>query len=506
MKIIIAGGGTAGWLTALYVLKKLPKQHEVVVIESSKLGIIGVGEGGTPFLGDIIRNVDCDFGIDGEEFTKETDAAMKMGIFHRNWKVRGEDYKAPLDFSPTHKQDNDAYLLHALENNIPFHLTTKLGWYWDQTKIPYSKVPSPTKNPDYYISEGHSYHFNTYLLGRYFKKIVCEAGGTYIDAVITEVSTNDNGIESLTLDSGEVLTGDLYVDCTGFSKALITKLTDNWLDYSENLPINRAMAFYLPVEKGQEIPLWTIAHALSSGWMWQIPILNRFGCGYVFCDKYLTDEQAQEEIEKELGTKIEPYKFIKFQSGRFDKGWNKNCVALGLSYSFVEPLEATSIHSTIIQIENLTEVISDKISIDEYNIRASKLLDAIKDFISAHYSGGRTDSEFWKNVKLTDFAQRMVDLSKTRLLTPDDIPAGKGHPQAFQYNMVLAGLGHITPELAKRTIDSLNIRDKMNKEWSEWSQARQDELDTCYTIEEWIKEVDLKFGDELLEKYKELKP
>lgn len=501
MNILIAGGGTAGWLTALYILKKFPNQHTVTVIESSKLGIIGVGEGGTPFLGDIIRNVDCDFGIDSEEFTKETDAAMKMGIHHINWKSCGSDYKAPLDFSPTYNEDADTYLLHALENNIPFHLTTKLGWYWDQTKIPYLKTPQPTKNPEYYISDGHSYHFNTYLLGRYFKKIVCEVGGTYVDAIINDVEIDDAGIKSLILDNGSILTSDLYVDCTGFSKTLITKLTDNWQDYSDKLPINRAMAFYLPVDKGQEIPLWTIAHAMSSGWMWQIPILNRFGCGYVFCDKYLTDEQAQAEIEKELGRKIEPYKFIKFQSGRFEKGWHKNCVSLGLAYSFVEPLEATSIHSTIIQIKNMTEVISNKISVNEYNTRTAKLLDAIKDFISVHYSGGRNDSEFWRNVKLTDFAQRIVDISKTRLITPADIPTGEGHPKAFQYNMVLAGLGHITADTAKNTAKWHQMTD----EWNKWCTDRQAELDKCYSIQEWINEVDLKFGRELVEKFKELR-
>lgn len=504
MKIIIAGGGTAGWLTALYLTKKYPGNYDITVIESSKLGIIGVGEGGTNILGDLIRNIDCDFGIDGETFTKETDAAMKMGIHHINWKEPGKSYKAPLDFSPTHLEDNDYFLIHALENDIPINLTTKLGWFWEELKVPFVKDGN-IKNSDYYISEGHSYHFNTFLLGKFFKKLVMPHGITYIDAVIKNINVGDAGIKSLELDNGQVIEGDLFVDCTGFSKALTTKLENKWHSYNEHLPINRAMAFYLPVEPGTEIPLWTIAHAMSSGWMWKIPTLGRFGCGYVFCDKYLTDKQAQSEIEAELGQKIEPYKFIEFSSGRFDKGWNHNCVALGLAYSFVEPLEATSIHSTLLQIKNLGRVLTNEITIDEYNSRASLMLDAIKDFISVHYSGGRTDSEFWKNIKLTDFASKMVEISKHRLITPSDIPWGDGHPQAFQYNMILAGLGHITADTVQLILDRTNNRQSVKEQWDTWVNDRMDETGKCYTIGDWVSEVDLKLMPEIEKKINDLK-
>jgi tryptophan halogenase len=224
------------------------------------------------------------------------------------------------------------------------------------------------------------------------------------------------------------------------------------------------MPFILPYDNDEIPELFTTAWAQSSGWMWQIPILNRKGCGYVFDDNFITAEQARAEIETTLGHAIEPIRVLKFDTGRQEKVWINNCLSVGLAAAFAEPLEATSIHTTIVQLltfifEFLQPTLSDTLnqgSINSYNRRIADLYDITKEFLVAHYMGGRTDSEFWEYISSgatrTDLVSDILETCKSRMPTNRDLTIAFGTPDMSLWIYVLGGIGAISPDLAKKYI------------------------------------------------------
>jgi tryptophan halogenase len=246
--------------------------------------------------------------------------------------------------------------------------------------------------------------------------------------------------------------------------------------------MNSALPFFLEYE----IPSWpkpvTGSTALSSGWMWQIPTVHRYGCGYVFCDKFLSFEQAQEELENVLGKKIKPIKRIKFEAGRLDMPWNKNCIALGLASAFVEPLEATSIHATTIQIKKFIEYIgTDKQ--DQYNVEIGDMYDEIKDFIVLHYLGGKVDSPFWKYIAenniATDFVKYVIEITKTRLLVKTDVPDKENSIGYQAWNQILAGLGYISKEVARKHM--AGREEEIQQKYNSWKNDQIEQMSVCKT-------------------------
>jgi tryptophan halogenase len=192
---------------------------------------------------------------------------------------------------------------------------------------------------------------------------------------------------------------------------------------------------------------------MSSGWVWEIPTAHRFGCGYVFCDQFLSFEQAHAELESVLKREITPVKQIKFEAGRLDNAWTKNCLSLGLASAFIEPLEATSIHATTIQIKKFIEYFENNQQ-EKYNSEIRELYDEIKDYIVLHYQGGKTDTPFWKHIATndiaTDFVKNIIEISKHRLLTKDDVPDTANSIGYQAWNQVLAGMGFISKDVAKK--------------------------------------------------------
>jgi len=229
------------------------------------------------------------------------------------------------------------------------------------------------------------------------------------------------------------------------------------------LPVDSAMPFLVDYEEGEEIPLYTKATALSAGWMWTIPLQSRKGSGYVFDSTQITREQAQQEVEEYLGKKIKPIKFINFDSGRNEVLWKNNVLSLGLSAAFVEPLEATSIHSTITQLYFFNEFLTQKKSstvtssnLESYNKKITRLYDLNFDFISYHYQCKRNDSDFWKNIKknksVTPNAKIYLDRSKHKIPSILETDGLYGSPTAALWNWISAGLGIITQEQANEEL------------------------------------------------------
>lgn len=450
MKITIVGGGTAGWLAAFIISKTQPKIHQITVVESSKIGIIGAGEGSTGLFIDLLngRFFPSKYKVDIENFGKKTDATMKMGIRHTNWGKDKKSYFAPLDFSPTGFELDDYMFKYALSKfgKEKFHLGSKLGVQYETGNYQISAV-----------------HFDGHKVGKFFKEL-CETedGVITIDAVVKDCILDERGfIKSISLDNEMSIQSDLFIDCTGFARVLSKAIGNKWVSHSKSLPMNTAMPFLLSYEKDEIVRPETEALALSSGWMWNIPLSTRRGCGYVFDQNFISKEKAQEEVEKVLNKKIQPIKFIEFDSGYDNYFWKNNVISLGLASNFVEPLEATSIHTTIFQLlifineflfEHPSKTFNSK-SEKIYNQRIEKFNNLTIDFISMHYQGGREDSEFWRHIKhnkiITDGAKNVIDLLQYKIPGYNVIDSMHGHFGAPLANWIFAGLDLITPEQAE---------------------------------------------------------
>jgi tryptophan halogenase len=475
MKIVIVGGGTAGWLSALFVSKVQKNSHDVTVIESTKIGIIGAGEGSTGHLKDIVNNHIWDFGCNEYEFMRECDATLKLGIKHRGWTNNIDQYYyGPIDGSSTAGDIPDVNFLHALghEDKNKIHRSTPLGILVDEKRSTYFDETSTSTN--------HAYHFDAHKVGKYFKKICEKENVKHIDSEVKEVILKENGfIKSLKLDDGTEIEADFFIDATGFQRKLITALGGKWKSYEKHLPVNCALPFLVPYDKDEVIEPVTEAWAQKNGWCWNIPTLNRRGMGYVFCDKFITPEKAQEEIELSLGKKIEPIRVLKFDSGRLENVWIKNCLSIGLAASFSEPLEATSIHATIVQLtyfvfEYLRDTLADTYSegtAKAYNRRVGHMYDTFMDFINVHYMGGREDSEFWKYIKTgetrTEFVSDLLDMCKHRSPNHSEFMGFYGYAGWSLWAYVLAGTGHLTPEIARKELDFYGKADEGKRIFTE---------------------------------------
>ena len=454
MEIIVVGGGTAGWLAAL-MISKIKPEHTVTVIESSKIGIIGAGEGSTGSLTTIVQNEMFDLGCVEEDFVKECDATLKLGIKHINWNkdVSGH-YIAPIDGSPTSNDRCDIVFQHALgyrDQNL-LHLATELGY-----KIHHNKNSFVEKDGN------HAYHFDAHKVGKYFKKI---SNTAHIDSEVENVILNSETgwVEKLKLSNGQTIQGDMFIDASGFNQILMKAVGGKWKSYKENLPVNSALPFLLPYEEDEIIEPVTNAWAQNNGWCWQIPTLHRRGCGYVFCDDFVTPEQAQDELEKTIGKKVDPIRLLKFESGRQDKLWIKNVLSVGLCAAFAEPLEATSIHTTIMQLKHFVfgclsetaEITCNDAQVDSYNNVNGHLYDTVKDFLVAHYTCGRNDTEFWKYIDsgatMTQFVKDIHAMCKHRVPNATLFPRQEGSAGWPLWSYVLAGTGMLSDEVCRKEI------------------------------------------------------
>ena len=343
MKIVIVGGGTAGWLAA-FMLSKLQPNHSYTVIDSSKVGIVGVGESTTGHFRDIIA--DPFFGTSEEEFIKETDATLKLGIYFKDWKNLGENFYNPIDGSVTSKEFLDVATYYAMYTGKDIDTSNVDGC------LNRKGLTNFYKNKEFGTSNNlHAYHFDTYKTADFLKTKSIGYGVSHIDNKVVDCNLNEDGfITNIVHEDGTTTSGDFFIDASGFSRILINKVDNEWISFEKYLPVNSVIPFILDQEQTYE-PV-TKCIALSSGWLWQIPTRQKIGSGYVYCDKYISEQDAIKEIESYLGKQITPLKNIKFQSGRFEKIWSKNCLSIGLAGSFLEPLQSTNIHTTVVEIRN----------------------------------------------------------------------------------------------------------------------------------------------------------
>tara|TARA_B100000780_G_scaffold143026_2_gene100091 strand:+ start:17412 stop:18881 length:1470 start_codon:yes stop_codon:yes gene_type:complete len=473
MNIVIVGGGTAGWLAAL-ILSRI-YNHNITVIESSKIGIIGVGEGATHVVGSLI-NSNTDLGFDPRSFMDDVQGTMKIAVQHSGWP---NTYSLPLDILPNTEREDFLPLMISQNKNI--RDISPLGLFLSEDKVPIRKDETGV-----WTETEWSYHFDGHLIGKWLKDQ--SKNVKVIDAVVSEVNVDKDGIKSLTLEDGSMVTSELYIDCTGFKKLLMNKLDNKWISYSKHLILNSAVPFRLPDHR--PIGIYTGAEAMSAGWSWKIPLFDTIGFGYVYCDEFINYDEVIKELEmRHPKFDINPGKHIKFEAGRLENMWQKNCVSLGLASAFVEPLEATSVHATKLQIDALGESLKNQSSRTSYNNDMAKIYDDIKDFIVLHYSGGRADTPFWKYCAsgeiMTDRVKDILEIASHRMLTEEDIPNPHNHLSYRAWNHVLAGLGKFSKEVAEKSITA-----GMENRYNVWKNTTLNKIQDYKDVEYALKNGD----------------
>jgi len=307
-----------------------------------------------------------------------------------------------------------------------------------------------------------AYHFDQALVGKYLK--AKSRGVEIIDNVLTGVErkAETGDVATLIFEDGQRVDGDFFIDATGFRKRLIVgELKAPWISYQHELPVNRALPFWLPVEEGEEVANYTRAWAQEAGWMWQIPTQFRYGCGYVYSDEFRTPDEAHTEVERVLGRKIEVRGDIQFKIGRLENAWIGNVVAVGLSSSFLEPLESTSIHGTIVQmmmfagnyLREPSRMTRDMTT--DYNRRVGRQVDDFRTFVNTHYMVERDDTPFWREVRTNrihpETKERLARWTK-EMPRMDHFPQylyGLPHTETQLHYPVLQGLGLLDPEVAR---------------------------------------------------------
>ena len=392
--LVIAGGGTAGWMTAAAMSKLLGNNIKVSLIESDQIGTVGVGEATIP----PIKNFHKLLGINEQEIMKATNATFKLGINFENWGELNDQYIH--SFGITGKEcwagEFHHFWLHGQQKG---HRDSFGDYCFELQAAKQNKFALSRETPMNY-----AYHLDATLYAKYLRQFSENHGTQRIEGMINKINKCPElgHILSIELVSGEIVTGDLFIDCTGFKGLLIEQtLHTGYDDWSHWLPCDSAIAVQTKNTRKPVPYTRSIAH--KAGWQWQIPLQNRVGNGLVFCSKYLSDDDAKALLLANLdGEQTTEPRVIKFTTGRRRKGWNKNCVAIGLSSGFIEPLESTSIHLIMTAIVRLLRLFPYQgittTAIDEYNQKLDSELNAVRDFIVLHYTvNNRQDSEFWQH-------------------------------------------------------------------------------------------------------------
>ena len=411
-KVVVAGGGTAGWMVAASLAKLLGKTLDITLIESDQIPTVGVGEATIPTLLTLHKLLD----INEQEFMAEVNGTFKLGISFENWRDVNKDYIHSFGF--TGKDCWAAGFQHFWLKGQRMGIAKDFGEYCGELvaakQDKFAIVPKNMLN--------YAYHIDAGLYAKYLRKLAEKHGAKRVEGKIVEVSQNNETgfIEKLTLASGKEIEGDLFIDCSGFRGLLIEQtLHTGYDDWSHWLPMNSAVAMQTEITS-DPIP-YTRAIARDAGWQWRIPLQSRMGNGLVFCDRYMSDDQAiQALVDNVEGEKINDPRVLKFKTGMRRKHWNKNCIAMGLSSGFIEPLESTSIHLIQRSVTRLMQMFPyDGIrepDINEFNKQMEFEILNIRDFIVLHYHvTDRQDTPFWRfcrSMNVPDSLQHRIELFK----------------------------------------------------------------------------------------------
>lgn len=487
-QVVIVGGGTAGWMTAASLSKHY--QHvKITLVESSDIGTVGVGEATIPS----IRRFYHALGMQDLEVLKATQGTCKLGIEFKNWHTQGESFLHPFGLYgqsvqgvPFHHYWLKMKQLGFASDFADYSLGCTLAMN-DKFTTPSTKPPSTLSIFDWAL------HFDASLFAKHMRAYAEKNGVTRIDGKISKVELRpDNGfIDSVVLESGEAIGGDLFIDCSGFRGLLIEQaLHTGYEDWSHWLLCDRAVA--VQSELVSKAKPRTISTAHQAGWQWTIPLQHRQGNGHVYASDYISDDEAANVLTSNIdGPLITDLNLFKFTPGRRNKAWVKNCVAMGLAAGFLEPLESTSIAMIETAIERLRMLFPDKsmnqACIDEFNDMSKLEWERVRDFIILHYhANGRNDSDFWKQVRtipIPETLQHKINMFKAR-----------GHLVKYRWEifqptswLALYDGNKIYPESYDPMVDNLPT-DYVHKSFNEMRAAVQNAVAQTPTHDEFLRQ------------------
>lgn len=443
-KFIILGSGTAGLIAATMIKKRWGDKVNVSLYYDSNKKNIGVGESTTPivtyFLNEYLK-------VEMSDFLKETGSTIKLGINFKNW-IPGVEYFhgfPELDFSNTHYPESLYSILMGVYNG----------------GMNYSKASSTL--PSHHFRYVHALHIDTQVFSNYLQdKLKNQI--EIIDDIAEKINSNGKNIQSIVFKNGGEVSADFYIDASGFNALLLKELNPNWVDISKHLPIDRAIPQQVPVEFN-EVPAYTLAEATENGWIWRIPIGSRYGTGYLYSSKFTSNEEARvkynEWLKENLNTELQTDRIIEYNPGYYDKHWIGNCMAVGLSSGFIEPLESTGIHIIVQQLKDFIDYnpTLNNLSYNrmECNRRNLTLYQEIVDFVCLHYNTNRTDSDFWRYMtqNKSEWVESFDQKCREEFLEETSIERGKEFWHVDSYIQVAQGLGMFNPESIRKFLESL---------------------------------------------------
>lgn len=405
-RIVVVGGGAAGWMTATALATALEGGATIELVESEEIGIVGVGEATFPS----IRNFHRLLGIDEAEFLRATNGSYKLGIQFCDWRAGGESYFHTFgDFG-------DLGGSHAVWGQYHRLGGAGLGSLGEQC------LPSVMAGQGRFVVPGeadrydYAYHFDAALYAAFLRKLGERRGVRRTEGRIVDVARRaDGGVDRLTLADGRVVAGDLYIDCSGFASLLLGRtLGEPFVDFSHWLPVDRAWA--CPTERiGAELTPYTRATALEAGWAWRIPLQSRTGNGHVFASRYIDEDRARAQLLQQLdGPALAEPRLLRFQTGHRARAWVHNVIALGLAGGFLEPLESTSIFLVQTALGRLIELLlsaaplSERV-VDDYNGQVGRQFARVRDFIILHYClSARRDSALWRAMTTMELPETLA--------------------------------------------------------------------------------------------------
>ncbi len=414
--IVIVGGGTAGWMTAAALSKVLGSAYTIRLVESETIGTVGVGEGTIPH----IRLFNSLLQIDETDFVRKTQGTFKLGVQFNNWGKIGDTYVhgfgnsigqnlGLLPFQQFWIKAAQAGKAEEIGNYTLSSLAAPRGKFM----VSANDVPqtSPLANIAY------AYHFDAGLYARYLRVYSEQRGVQRTEGIVARVALDPESghVESVDLDNGDTIKGDLFIDCSGFRGLLIEEaLKTGYVSFNHWLPCDRALA--VPCENVGPPTPYTRATAREAGWQWRIPLQHRTGNGYVYSSAHISDDEAAATLMKHLdGRALDDPRSLRFVTGRRRQFWNKNVVAIGLSSGFVEPLEATSIYSIQSGIMRLLSLFPregfSQALIDRYNAQMVFDFERIRDFLILHYHATqRDDTAFWRQCRDMSIPQELTEV------------------------------------------------------------------------------------------------
>ncbi len=412
LRVVVLGGGTAGWMTAAALARRLPGRAAVTLIESAQIGIVGVGEATLPH----IRAFNEMLGIDEADFMAATHATYKLGIEFRDWGRIGDAYMHPFGvFGQAIEGIGFHHFLtrarmaghEAAPDAFSLPIVAARGGRF--ARAPAHDAPGQIQPYDW------AYHFDATRFAPFLRRIAEAAGARRIEGRVVEVSRDARGdVAALTLEGGARIDGDLFVDCSGFRSLLLgDALGEPWEDWSPWLPCDRAVA--VPCDDAAPLTPYTQAIAMPFGWRWRIPLRHRVGNGYVYASAHCPDDTAAAGLLAAIEgpARAEP-RVLRFRTGRRARSCVANVIAIGLSSGFLEPLESTSIYLSQVAVQALLELFPDGRWSDTERAEINRAIDAqydnVRDFLILHYHATtRADSPFWDRMRTMTVPESLTE-------------------------------------------------------------------------------------------------